>query len=107
MALIRLRVCEGWSELCWSHIPNCWKSRVARPVSDELVQPPLQMMFGQKLYIQRIFKRLAMTLIRLRVCAGCLSFAGRTYQIVGNLMLLDQSGHPPNSDQSLCCALSW
>ena len=36
--------------------------------SDEPVQK-LQMLFGHKLNIHRIFKRLAKTLIRLRVCA--------------------------------------
>ena len=38
--------------------------------SDEPVQPPLKMMFGQQLNTHRTFKRLAKALIRLRICAG-------------------------------------
>ena len=42
--------------------------------------------FGQWLNSQWIFKRLAEALIRLRVWAGWSETAGRTYNIVGNLV---------------------
>ena len=38
--------------------------------TDEPVQPPVRMQFGQYLNSHRIFELLAKALIRLRICAG-------------------------------------
>ena len=53
--------------------PTMWHfdmCRFRRAYAVALYAKKLQMMFGQKLNNQRIFKRLAKALIRLRVCAG-------------------------------------
>ena len=51
-ALIRLRVCAGWSEpLCWAHIPNCWKSHVAAHLYNNIHTISIQMGFGSPLIL--------------------------------------------------------
>ena len=68
--------------------------------SNEPVQPPFKLMFGQWLNINRIFKRLAMALISLRVCAG-----SSEPLLVAHTTLLEMSCHGSFFINTVACVI--